>query len=424
MAEEFQLVPLNQLCLTISSGGTPSRREPRFWTNGTIPWIKTGELNDWKIQTIEERITEAGLNGSAAKLYAPGTILIAMYGDGRTITTMGIVDTPAATNQACCGIVANPHVCDRLYLFYALKHERHKLLNLVVAGAQRNLSVGTIRNFSLPIPSLETQRRIASILGAYDDLIEVNRRRIAVLEEMARGLFEEWFVRFRFPGNEQVPILDTKDGPLPEGWTIRALADLCSRITDGAHRSPASVEVGKPMASVRDMRDWGFDYSACRAIDDAEWGELVRGDCRPLVGDILIAKDGANLNKHTFLVWREEPVVLLSSIAIVRAANNVQREFLTATLRSPSTDAAIKRMKSGAAIPRIVLKDFKRLPIVWPTAEVREEFERLIQPLHHQCRLLVESNRCLAASRDLLLPRLISGQLPVEAAECKLEEAA
>ena len=315
---------------------------------------------------------------------------------------------------------------DSRFLFYSLFHKgRSGALERYFTGATiKHLPREQLAKVEVTLPPLDTQRCIASILSSYDDLIGVNRRRVAVLEEIARGLFEEWFVRFRFPGHESVPIIESPDGPLPQGWSVRSLAELCGRITDGAHRSPASVDVGKPMASVRDMRDWGFDYSACRTIGDSEWDELARGDCRPLVGDILIAKDGANLNKHTFLVWREEPVVLLSSIAIIRALSGVQREFLTATLRSSSTDAAIKNMKSGAAIPRIVLKDFKRLPIVWPTEVIRDEFERLIQPLHQQCRLLVEANQRLSASRDLLLPRLISGQVSVEAAERELELAA
>lgn len=95
-------------------------------------------------------------------------------------------------------------------------------------SAQPNANAQILGQFELPLPPLATQRRIASILSAYDDLIEVNRRRIAVLEEMARGLFEEWFVRFRFPGHEAVPILDTPDGALPEGWTWGTLGDLLS----------------------------------------------------------------------------------------------------------------------------------------------------------------------------------------------------
>ena len=364
-------------------------------------------------------VSSAGVSGShdEAKVAGPG-VIIGRYGTLGEVHYLTGAYWPLNTTLWVKDFKGN----EPLYCAYMLK-------TLGVAETSGAAAVpGVNRNVlhALPVhcPPLETQRRIAGILGAYDDLIEVNRLRVAVLEEMARGLFEEWFVRFRFPGHATVQVIDTSDGPLPEGWTIRALEELCSRITDGAHRSPRSVEGGKPMASVRDMRDWGFDYSGCRRIAHDEWDELARGDCRPLIGDILIAKDGANLNKHTFLVWKEEPVVLLSSVAIIRAAQGVQRELLTATLRSASTDAAIKNMKSGAAIPRIVLKDFKRLPVLWPTADVRDAFETTIHPVHQQCRMLIDANLRLAASRDLLLPRLISGQLSVKAAERELEYAA
>lgn len=354
-----------------------------------------------------------------------GDIVMCEGGEpGRCVLWTGQV--PGMMLQKALHRIRPRETVDSRFLFYSLSHKgRTGELEPYFTGATiKHLPGEQLAKVSVTVPPLATQRRISSILVAYDDLIEINRRRVAVLEEMARGLFEQWFVRFCFPGHKSVPFVDTPDGPLPQGWSMLPLADLCSRITDGAHRSPPSVDVGKHMASVRDMRDWGFDYSRCRTIEVAEWDELVRNDCLPLVGDILIAKDGANLNKHTFLVWRQEPVVLLSSIAIIRPMPGVQREFLTATLRSPSTDAAIKNMKSGAAIPRIVLKDFKRLPIVWPTVEVRDRFEHLIHPLHQQCRLLVESNQRLAASRNLLLPRLISGQLSVEAAGREVELAA
>jgi type I restriction enzyme S subunit len=108
---------------------------------------------------------------------------------------------------------------DARYLYYALH-----AVELEQFGYQRHFKL--LKDCEVSVPPREIQHRVASILGAYDDLIEVNRRRVAVLEEMARGLFEEWFVRFRFPGHEEVPILDTPEGPLPEAWTWAALAIL------------------------------------------------------------------------------------------------------------------------------------------------------------------------------------------------------
>jgi type I restriction enzyme S subunit len=103
---------VDSLCSKVTSGGTPSRSNSSYWEGGTIPWIKTGELHDGYVDDAEEYITEAGINESAAKIFPENTILMAMYGDGRTITSLGILRNPAATNQACCAMIADPSKCD------------------------------------------------------------------------------------------------------------------------------------------------------------------------------------------------------------------------------------------------------------------------------------------------------------------------
>lgn len=417
MADEFRLLPMNQLCLTISSGGTPSRREPRFWNGGNIPWIKTGELNDWKIKAIEERITEAGLKGSAAKLYAPGTILIAMYGDGRTITTMGIVDTPAATNQACCGIVANPEVCDSLYLFYALKHERHKLLNLVVAGAQRNLSVGTIRNFPLPIPSLETQHRVGLLLGAYDELIEVNEKRIAIVEEMARSLFEEWFVRFRFPGHEGMAISETPDGPLPEGWRYDVLSNVSAINAASLRPANAPLDIGYiDISSVSRGR--------INAINRMPFVEAP-GRARRIVTDGSILWSNVRPNRRSFaVVLGPTPEIVASTGFTVLDARAISFAYLYHWVTTDSFVGYLVGNAQGAAYPAVTASTFERAAILLPPSRLIDRFTDIAEPMLRLADNLRRTNGSLAASRDLLLPRLISGELSVTQAERELEEAA
>jgi type I restriction enzyme S subunit len=256
-------------------------------------------------------------------------------------------------------------------------------------------------------------------------LISVNRRRIALLEEMSRRLFEEWFVRFRFPGHEgHAGMVEAQTGQMPAGWKLSSLGDICEMITDGSHHSPPTVDAGQMMASVKDMRDWDFDLSGCRQISNEHFDELVRNGCQPLLGDILIAKDGANLNKHTFLVWREIPLVLLASIAILRPPKDFEREYLVALLRSDATSVAIKQMKSGAAIPRIVLRDFKRLQIVLPPREARERFDEVAAPIHGMIRRMSLTNEKLAKTRDMLLPRLISRELSVSVSLRELDAVA
>lgn len=267
--------------------------------------------------------------------------------------------------------------------------------------------------FPISLPPLTVQWRISAILSAYDDLIDNNTRRIEILEEMARRLYEEWFVHFRFPEHEDVSFKESELGEIPEGWHVAKLESLCSKITDGAHKSPPSVEDGMPMASVKDMHNWGFYVPGCRKISEEDYNALVRGSCKPEIYDILIAKDGANLNKHTFLVVEEQDLVLLSSVAIIRPGDEIDPEFLVSQLKSEEVSERIKLSKSGAAIPRIVLKDFKRLDILLPPREIQARWKQNAKPLADMCRLLTRKNENLRAQRDLLLPKLVSGEIDV-----------
>jgi type I restriction enzyme S subunit len=302
------------------------------------------------------------------------------------------------------------------------------LMTLPLAAMNSGAAQASLnRNFLYPmhirVPSLNTQRRIASILGAYDDLIEVNRRRIALLEEMARRLFEDWFVLFRTPGCNSNAMVETPIGRFPEQWMIVPIDDLCSRVTDGAHTSPPSIDTGVPMASVKDMRDWDFDLTGCRAISRQHFDVLARNDCKPLNGDILIAKDGSYL-KHVFLVRQERDLVILSSIAILRPNGRMCPSIFIQFLRDPVIIQRMKGIVSGVAIPRIVLKDFKKFLMPLPPKDLQDAWDNLGSPMHQLSWHLFQANVNLCKQRDLLLPRLISGELSLSAAERELEAVA
>lgn len=275
-----------------------------------------------------------------------------------------------------------------------------------------HISAKDIKRFRFLLPPVATQERISRVITSYDDLIENNTRRIEILEEMARRLYEEWFVQFRFPGHEGVEFKESELGLIPEGWSVVKLEEICDLITDGAHKSPPTAEIGMPMASVKDMHDWGIDVSKCRKISQPDYDELVRNNCKPMVGDVLVAKDGSYL-KHIFSVEKDQDLVLLSSIAILRPTNKSVSDLLVCLLRHPETIARMKGCVSGVAIPRIILKDFRKFQVVFPNQGLQEAWLAIASPLMRLCRKLVEKNANLRAQRDLLLPKLISGEIDV-----------
>jgi type I restriction enzyme S subunit len=266
------------------------------------------------------------------------------------------------------------------------------------------------------VPTLPIQRRIAGILSAYDDLIENSQRRIRILESMARALYREWFVNFRFPGHERHSRRPSTLGEIPQGWEVVTVEDVCERVTDGSHSSPKTVDEGLPMASSKDMDDWGLTMETCRLISQTDFDQLVRNGCKPLRNDILIIKDGANYLKHICVNSVERDVVLLSSVAILRPNSRLNPHLLAAILSWPENKARLRNYVTGAAIPRIVLKDFKRFQFVLPSRTTQTQWAAIAEPISELCWTLVEQIRKLRRTRDLLLPRLLAGQFDAEAA--------
>lgn len=299
--------------------------------------------------------------------------------------------------------IANPY-----FYHYYFKSPVCRIRSIVIQGVQAGIRGNDLKKLKVHLPPISEQSRIASILSAYDDLIENNRRRIQLLEQAARLLYKEWFVHLRFPGHEHVKI---KDG-IPEGWRKAPLKEVCTRITDGSHSSPTSVDEGIPMASVKDMHDWGFNTDQCRKISIQDFEALVRNDCKPLKNDVLIAKDGSYL-KHTFVVQEEIDLVILSSIAILRPNHLIDPHLLNFILRDPITKTRMTGYVSGVAIPRIILREFRNFEILLPSIEVQRIWAAHINPIAVQCFQLEKQNKVLAKARDMLLPRLMNGEVLV-----------
>jgi len=172
----------------IVSGGTPSRANPAYW-GGDIPWVKTANIRNGCISAadIDERITEAGLRGSSARIVPAGTILMAMYGQGGTRGRVSILELDAAINQACAAIVLRDGI-DRDYVFQVLRHQYAAIRRLSNSGSQENLSAELLRSIGLPLPAIADQRRIAATLGTWDSAIDTTERLIAAQARRMDGL--------------------------------------------------------------------------------------------------------------------------------------------------------------------------------------------------------------------------------------------
>lgn len=302
------------------------------------------------------------------------------------------------------------------YLYHVLRDEtvRKRVELLGHGAAQPNISPSAIQSVEIPVPSLSTQRRIASILCTYDDLIEVNRRRVAVLEGMARGLFEEWFVRLRFPGHENHKIIDTPDGPLPEGWRWAAFSSIADEVRESV--SPADV--------APETRYVGLEHIPRRSTTLNDYGRADEVGSLKLHfrrGDVLFGKIRPYFHK---VAWAPCDGVASSDTIVFRPKHGAYHALTLLVAASDDFVAKAVQTSNGTKMPRAnpsVLRAYK-VPIGADT--ITAQFEAAAFPMIELAAVLQAANETLSAARDLLLPRLISGELSIAAAEHTLQAAA
>lgn len=196
----------------IAGGGTPLRSVDAYWTRGTIPWVKTAEVNYSVIRSTEEHITQEGLDNSSAKLLPPGTLLIAMFGQGVTRGRVAILGIEATCNQACAAVRPRNDRVDTQFLYHLLTSKYEDLRQLAHGGQQQNLNIDIVRNFRVALPSTrDEQEEIVAILDAIDRKIDLHRRKKAVLEELFKSLLHKLMT-----GEVRVADLDLSALPAPE----------------------------------------------------------------------------------------------------------------------------------------------------------------------------------------------------------------
>lgn len=206
LPKHWKRASLGEIAL-VTSGGTPERAEPRYW-NGTIPWVTTGEIQFNTITDTVEKITPAGLDNSAAKLFPAGTLLMAMYGQGKTRGQVARLGIEAATNQACAAILLKEGYDSEFYYQY-LASQYEAIREMGNAGTQKNLNAGLIKHIVVPVPPIEEQRYIAELATTWDAAIFHYERQIERLREEKSALMTQLFTGKRsvcLPGQVKDPV--------------------------------------------------------------------------------------------------------------------------------------------------------------------------------------------------------------------------
>ena len=208
----------------VSSGGTPSRQKDSYWVNGSIPWVTTAEVKFNVITDTEQKITEEGLQNSSAKLYPKNTILMAMYGQGKTRGQVAKLGIEASTNQACAALQLHEGF-DVDYYYQYLISQYENIRELANSGGQQNLSGGIVKGINIPIPPLLEQQKIAKILSTWDNAISTTERLIENSTQQKKALMQQLLT-----GKKR--LLDNKGKRFEGEWEEIELGDVCSRVME------------------------------------------------------------------------------------------------------------------------------------------------------------------------------------------------
>ena len=409
---------LSDLCTKIGSGATPRGGKESYKASG-IPIIRSQNVLDYSFSADGlAYIDEAQATQLDNVIVQSGDVLINITGDSVARACMAPDGyLPARVNQHVAIIRANSQKADGHYILYFLQKQKEHLLLIASSGGTRNaLTKKMLEDLVLDLPPLPVQRKIAATLSALDDKIANNTKINHHLEQMAQAIFKFWFVDFEpFTGDG---FIDSELGKIPVAWSIATLDDVCFKITDGSHFSPKDSPKGIfPMLSVRDMDSYGFNYQSSKLISEDDFSIMASNDCVPFINDILVAKDGSYL-KHIFIVNENRREAILSSIAIFRPDQRVIcPELLLCLLKNPAIQQTIKdNFVSGSALPRIVLKDFKKLKLVLPPMAEQLRIVDSLAGFRWQIANNQAESNTLTVLRDLLLPRLMSGETTIDIA--------
>jgi type I restriction enzyme S subunit len=369
------------------------RNDPRLY-GGPYPFIQTADVMaaDPYITTYLQTYSELGLRQS--KMWPPDTLCMTIA--GANTAKVAILKIEACFPDSVIGFIPDKSKADLHFVMYSLGLMKDQFLAVSRGATQDNLGLNKLLSFPLLVPDVREQRRIAGILSAYDDLIENNKRRIALLEKVTEEIYREWFVRLRFPGHEKVKIVKG----VPEGWERKYLPELAD-ITygfpfDGSRFNNEGR--GKPIIRIRNIPDSSTtDYTDEEAKDKY----IVHS------GDLLVGMDGEFHINH----WFGDEAYLVQRVCRMKAKNPLFEGYLAQAIRAP-----IKHFESilmGATVGHLGAIHLKSIVLLVPPEHLQERLH-VLNDIYQQKLLLAKASRSLSETRDRLLPRLISGKLSVE----------
>ena len=400
----------------IITGATPPTKEPYLF-GSEVSFLTPSDMTfDRRHVQTKRGISSAGAARFGTRLLPPNAVAVVCIG---SIGKVCMTDGPVLTNQQVNSIVVDESRHSPDFVYYLMRTMHHRLKTVAGGAATPIVNKSSFTLLEVTVPDRRTQFRIGAYLKSFDDLIEVNRQRLEILEGMARLLYREWFVHFRYPGHEDVELVASDLGPIPAAWTITTLGEAATWLSGG---TPNTKELAYwsgdiPWITSGSLTSFLLDDS------DRKLTQLGVDNGSRIVerNTTVFVVRGMSLAKEFRHGIADVPLAFGQDCKALIAKPGIEPLFLALSVSSLADE--IQGMVEFAAhgTGKLSTDRIQALAIPHPTETIQQLFVRSVEPMRKLMSNLRRQNRALREARDLLLPRLVSGELDVSELDLQLE---
>jgi type I restriction enzyme S subunit len=397
----------------VFTGSTPPTKDEKMW-GGKHLFVKPSDLikGSRKVLDTETKLTDAATQTSKGRLLPVGTTCVVTIG---TIGKLCQLDKPSATNQQINSIVVDKDKFDEDYIYYLMSQsiDRVKVVEGGSASGREHVKKSTFEEVELEVLPLSEQIKVANLVSNYDNLIENNNRRIAILEDMAQSLYREWFVNCRYPGHADAvdkdgnqKLIDSPLGKIPEGWEVKSATDA---ITINP-KTKLAKEGEKPFVGMSGLSQGAMVIGGIVEKTGNSGAKFINGDT--LFARITPCLQNGKTGFVQFLTPAQPVGFGSTEFIVLRESKKLSSEFIYLLSRSNNfREHAIQSMTGATGRQRVHNDCFASCYFPVPPKELMNEFTEMVQPMFKSIFNLSKRNQNLKQQRDMLLPKLISGQI-------------
>jgi type I restriction enzyme, S subunit len=394
------------------AGPFGSNISSKYFVGSGVPVIRGGNLRDDLTRFVPEGfafVSEEQATKYKAQHVRSGDLVFTCWG---TVGQVGLIPSNGPFPEYIISnkqlkLRPNLELADPVFLFFYFAGPKmvQQVLGRAIGAAVPGINLGILKALPVVLPPLPVQRQIAGILSAYDELMENSQRRIRRLEAMARALYREWFVHFRFPGHEKLPRVASPLGDIPQGWEVEPFSALASYVNGYAFKPDDWGAEGKPIVKIKELK------AGITAETPRNPGDGIPAKYNVRDGDVLFSWS-ADLDTY---LWMGGEGLLNQHLFNVVPFDGLSRAFCFHALKESMP--RFRALSLGATMQHIKRSALDQVFTLLPPAALRKRFEVLVEPMHQQLITLSKHVQNLRRTRDHLLPRLLSGSVPLKTEE-------